>query len=124
MTPLDRHCSHIERHGFHCGAEPGDPCVNMSAGGKWKSIKGFHEERGVNKLEHPLSLTCLTRAERRIVSMLVNAKSQREIATSLEISINTLKRHTSAIYEKLHVRGSHQLVCRFYQTYYSPKTAI
>jgi len=96
----------------------------MGADGKWKSIKGFHEERNVNSLDASFSLTPLTRAERKIVALLVNAKSQREIAAELEISIETVKKHTSAIYKKLHVRGSHQLVCRFYQMYYQPKKVL
>lgn len=51
----------------------------------------------------------LTRQELRVAQMLVAGKSRRDVAAQLDVSENTVKTHTSALYRKLHVTNRAQL---------------
>ena len=52
----------------------------------------------------------LTPTERRVLTMLADYKTSKEIAGELFISIRTVERHRANICEKLNLRGSHALI--------------
>jgi DNA-binding NarL/FixJ family response regulator len=47
----------------------------------------------------------LTAAERRVIGLISNSKTNREIAAELGISPATVKRHVENIFRKLHLRN-------------------
>jgi DNA-binding CsgD family transcriptional regulator len=52
----------------------------------------------------------LTKAESRVVSMLVEGKQQDQMASELGVSIRTVKAHCAHIYQKLRVRNKIELI--------------
>jgi LuxR family maltose regulon positive regulatory protein len=59
-----------------------------------------------------LLLEPITERELEVLRLLNSDLSNREIATSLFLSLNTVKSHTKHIYSKLGVRARHQAVAR------------
>jgi DNA-binding NarL/FixJ family response regulator len=51
----------------------------------------------------PSELDCLTRREREVLELVAQGLTNKEIAAALFITINTVKRHLKAIFEKLDV---------------------
>lgn len=60
--------------------------------------------------EDDLVISKLTLTERKILRMIANNMTTREIADSLFISINTVNTHRSNICEKLHIKGPNALL--------------
>lgn len=58
---------------------------------------------------HPL-LALLTDAERRVLALVAEYKTSREIANDLFISVRTVDRHRANIVGKLDLRGAHALL--------------
>ena len=55
----------------------------------------------------------LTRRELEILELLAEGISNKEIATRIGISFETVRTHLGHIYEKLHVQGRTEAVTRF-----------
>jgi ATP/maltotriose-dependent transcriptional regulator MalT len=62
----------------------------------------------------------MTQAERQVLELLMRGLSNREIATELHVSVNTIQTHLSHTYEKLGVRSRSQLLARFFHETYWP----
>ena len=60
----------------------------------------------------------MTEAERRVLELLVRGLSNREIATELHVSVNTIQTHLAHAYEKLGVQSRSQLLARFFRETY------
>ena len=60
-------------------------------------------------LGHP-QLALLTDAERRVLALIADYKTSREIATALFISVRTVDRHRANIITKLDLGGTHALL--------------
>jgi DNA-binding NarL/FixJ family response regulator len=56
------------------------------------------------------SLAQLTATERRVLALLAEYRTSKEIAASLGISVRTIENHRANISNKLEIRGSHALV--------------
>ncbi len=63
----------------------------------------------------------MTQAERRVLELLVRGLSNREIATELHLSVNTIQTHLAHAYEKLGVQNRSQLLARFFRETYWPQ---
>ena len=63
----------------------------------------------------------MTQAERRVLELLVRGLSNREIATELHVSVNTIQTHLAHAYEKLGVQSRSQLLARFFRETYWPQ---
>jgi DNA-binding NarL/FixJ family response regulator len=61
-------------------------------------------------IEETPAVARLTPTERRILSLLADYKTSKEIAAELFISSRTVEHHRSNICEKLNLRGSHALI--------------
>lgn len=61
-------------------------------------------------LRHTPSLEDLTPAELRILKLIADGKTSKEIADLLSISYKTVENHRTSIASKLHLRGSHSLL--------------
>ena len=59
-------------------------------------------------------LFMLTKRERMILQFLADGSSNKELANSMSISINTVKFHLSNLYEKLGVKNRSQAISFFY----------
>jgi DNA-binding NarL/FixJ family response regulator len=59
-----------------------------------------------NRIERRLNLHLLTSMERRVLYLIANDKSTRDIAQELSISPKTVVSHRNNISTKLHLRGS------------------
>ncbi len=59
---------------------------------------------------HKPALNDLTPAERRVLKLISESKTSREIAEALFVSIRTIEHHRTNISQKLGLRGSHALV--------------
>jgi DNA-binding NarL/FixJ family response regulator len=66
--------------------------------------------RAQKLLRHTPSLEDLTPAELRILRLIAENKTSKEIADLLSISYKTVENHRTNIASKLHLRGSHRLV--------------
>ena len=56
----------------------------------------------------------LTPAERRVAALIAAAKTNREIADSLFVSVRTIETHLSRIYQKLGIRSRTELALMMY----------
>ena len=89
--------------------------VTASEGGHYLSpaVSGYLVRRR-NRAEaltaHKPGLDDLTKAERRILKLIAEKKTSREIASELFISPRTVEAHRANISEKLDLRGSHSLL--------------
>jgi two-component system nitrate/nitrite response regulator NarP len=59
-------------------------------------------------------LFLLTKRERTLLENLAEGMTNKELATALEISVNTVKFHLSNLYEKLEVRSRAQAIAFYY----------
>ncbi|MDB0033056.1 response regulator transcription factor, partial [Amylibacter sp.] len=59
-------------------------------------------------------LFMLTKRERMILQLLADGSSNKELADSMTISINTVKFHLSNLYEKLGIKNRSQAISFFY----------
>jgi len=66
--------------------------------------------RAEKLLRHTPSLEDLTPAELRILKLIAESKTSKEIADLLSISYKTVENHRTNIASKLHLRGSHSLL--------------
>jgi DNA-binding NarL/FixJ family response regulator len=66
--------------------------------------------RAEKLLRHTPSLEDLTPAELRILKLVAENKTSKEIADVLSISYKTVENHRTNIASKLHLRGSHSLL--------------
>jgi len=55
-------------------------------------------------------LTELSINERKVFELLKQGKSNKEIASELSISVNTVKSHANSIYSKLKIRSRKELI--------------
>ena len=60
--------------------------------------------------ETNLNLESLTETERRILSMIAEYKTSREIADELFVSFRTIENHRANIARKLNIKGNHALI--------------
>ncbi len=67
-------------------------------------------DRAKALLRHQPSLGTLTPAERRILSLIAEKKTSKEIAEDLHISPKTVDNHRTNISKKLGIHGSHSLL--------------
>ena len=66
--------------------------------------------RAEKLLRHTPSLEDLTPSELRILKLIAENKTSKEIANVLSISYKTVENHRTSIASKLHLRGSHSLL--------------
>jgi len=66
--------------------------------------------RAEKLLHHAPSLQDLTPAELRILRLIAENRTSKEIADMLSISYKTVENHRTSIAAKLHLRGSHSLL--------------
>jgi DNA-binding NarL/FixJ family response regulator len=89
--------------------------VAVARGGHYlsPSISGYlvrrRDRAGALAARKP-ALEDLTKAERRILKLIAEKKTSREIGAELSISPRTVEAHRSNICEKLELRGSHSLL--------------
>jgi DNA-binding NarL/FixJ family response regulator len=65
---------------------------------------------GQKLIEEKPELEKLTAAERRILKLIAEDLTSKEIAERLEISVHTVENHRAKICERLNLRGSHSLL--------------
>lgn len=63
-----------------------------------------------NQLDFEEMLSNLTSAEKRIIKLIAETKSTREIAEELFISVRTVENHRFNICNKLNLKGNHSLI--------------
>lgn len=93
---------------------------NLSA--KYCPIPGSHRQHAIVFLEteKPLTITStlrdlLTAREIDVLRLVDKGMSNREMADSLSISVNTIKRHLDNLYGKLQVNSRTQLISKTYK---------
>jgi len=89
--------------------------ATAAEGGHYLSpaVSGFlvrRRNRAEALASHKPGLDDLTKAERRILKLIAEKKTSREIATELFISPRTVEAHRANISEKLDLHGSHSLL--------------
>lgn len=67
-------------------------------------------QRAARLLEEKPSLATLTPAERRVLAMIAQNKTSKEIADELNVSYKTIETHRANIAAKLNIHGSHSLL--------------
>lgn len=77
--------------------------------------KCFEEQNSVGQgmsliLIEKIENNSLSRKEKEVVALLLKGQSDKEIALSLYISINTVKTHLKQIYNKLEIKGRKELL--------------
>jgi len=68
-------------------------------------------------------LDTLTDRERRLVGLLAQGLSNKELARELDVSLNTVKFHLRNVFEKLSVRSRTQVVALYYASGEAPPAA-
>lgn len=76
------------------------------------SSRDLHKER-LAQSTRQARMSLLTPKEREIVELVVQGRSSREIANSLNISVRTVENHRARIMEKLHITSAVELVKMF-----------
>jgi DNA-binding CsgD family transcriptional regulator len=66
--------------------------------------------RAEKLLRHTPSLEDLTPAELRVLRLVAENRTSKEIAELLSVSYKTVENHRTGISSKLHLRGSHSLL--------------
>jgi DNA-binding NarL/FixJ family response regulator len=90
----------------HRGGSP------MSSSIARRVVQYFHEKRPrEEKLRNEMA--DLSRRELEILTLLAKGRQYKEIAASLEISVETVRVHVRHIYEKLHVNSRTEAVLKF-----------
>jgi DNA-binding NarL/FixJ family response regulator len=69
-----------------------------------------HRTRAQRPAKDATGLDSLTASERRVLQMIANGKSSKEIAAMLEISYRTVENHRTNICQKLGLAGPHALL--------------
>ena len=72
--------------------------------------KVFRQLKGFNRSEQAPSLTVLSQRELQILECVVDGKSNKQIAESAYISLDTVKSHLKNIYQKLRVSKRSQAI--------------
>jgi len=88
-------------------------CIRAVASGKKyisPQLSSYLVDRSTLKTDSPPSVSKLTVSETRILKLIAEQKTSREIADLLFISIRTVDRHRSNICEKLDLRGPNALI--------------
>lgn len=67
-------------------------------------------QRNLSFTENPNTVNALTPAERRVLKLISEEKTSREIAELLSISVHTVERHRENICTKLDIHGSNVLL--------------
>ena len=70
----------------------------------------LHRDRAGGVAQGHPQLALLTEAERRVLALVAEYKTSREIATELFISVRTVDRHRADIVTKLDLHGAHALL--------------
>ncbi len=68
------------------------------------------KRRAGKQAEHATGLSSLTEAERRVLKLVAEYKTSKEIADDLFISVRTVDRHRANIADKLDLKGAHALL--------------
>ena len=92
-----------------------DAIVTAAAGGHYlsPSVSGHlvrRRSRAETLAAHKPGLDDLTKAERRILKLISENKTSREIAAELFVSVRTVEAHRANICAKLEMHGSHRLL--------------
>jgi DNA-binding NarL/FixJ family response regulator len=92
-----------------------DAIVTAATGGHYlsPSVSGYlvrRRNRAETLAAHKPGLDDLTKAERRILKLIAEKKTSREIAAELFISPRTVEAHRANICAKLDLHGSHRLL--------------
>ena len=74
-----------------------------------KVVEHFHQ------IKHPSNVEKLTPRENEILTLLAKGYLYKEIAENLGITMNTVRTHLHAIYEKLHVQSRTEATLKFLQ---------
>ena len=84
----------------------------VAAGQRWVTplLTDFLLERGRTASSKTTALGSLTDAERRVLRLVAEYRTSREIADELFISARTVDRHRANIAAKLELRGAHALL--------------
>jgi len=91
-------------------------CVRAVAGGRSfisPELSGYllaRSGRAEALVESKPGINALTPAERRVLRLIAEAKTNKQIAEELFISIRTVEHHREHICEKLDLKGSHALL--------------
>jgi len=64
----------------------------------------------LGRAQQPSGINLLTSAERRVLRLLADAKTNKEIAETLFVSVRTIEHHRSNICSKLGLNGAHALL--------------
>ena len=70
----------------------------------------FSQKRNQNKKEIINEVSTLTNQENKIVNLICEGMSNKEIASTLFISSNTVKTHIRNLYSKLEITNRQQLI--------------
>ena len=70
----------------------------------------FHRRNAAALAEERPALAQLTPTERRVLKLIAEGKTSREIAALLNIGVRTVEHHRNNIALKLELRGSHALL--------------
>ncbi|HMX28114.1 MAG TPA: response regulator transcription factor, partial [Blastocatellia bacterium] len=70
----------------------------------------LNRRRAGQQAEQTTGLSSLTEAERRVLKLVAEYKTSKEIADELFISVRTVDRHRANIAEKLELKGAHALL--------------
>ncbi len=73
-----------------------------------KVVAFFHQTK-----EQQSDTAKLTQREQKILALLARGYLYKEIADKLGISLNTMKSHQHAIYEKLHVQSRNEATLKY-----------
>ena len=87
----------------HSGGAPMKPC-------KWHAKSLIISSKSKNQRQ---PLTKLTPREQEVLALLAQGYLYKEICDQLDISINTLRNHLRAIYEKLHVHSRTEATIKY-----------
>ncbi|HEX7860221.1 MAG TPA: response regulator transcription factor [Verrucomicrobiae bacterium] len=83
----------------------------MSAQIARKVVKYFNEQDRRKSELHDLSVR-----EREVLKELAEGRPYKEIATTLNVSIDTVRKHLQSVYQKLHVHNRTEAVVKYLQT--------
>lgn len=90
------------------GAMRGEAAISRSMGGRMLEEFRRISRSGVDQFDENLVL--LTMREQEVLSLVTEGKTNKEIAESLNVSINTVKSHMRKILAKLHLKRRQEVI--------------